>query len=82
MVASFCNSYSPGVDLEDVDSALLIWQTELIFGIEPAGAQQGRVQGVRSVGGHQHLNVASRIEAVQLSIDLRAAVSTLSDHHG
>ena len=69
MVASFCNSYSPGVDLEDVDSALLIGQTELNFAVETAGTQQGRVQGVRSVGGHQHLDVAARIEAVQLSID-------------
>lgn len=34
--------------------------------VQPAGAQQGRVQGVWSVGGHDHLDSVQSIEAVHL----------------
>lgn len=36
------------------------------FTVEPARPQQGRVQGVGSVGGHDHLDSVEGVEAVHL----------------
>lgn len=44
----------------------LIPHTLTDFAVEPAGPQQGRVQGVGSVGGHDHLDSVEGVEAVHL----------------
>lgn len=54
------------------------------FPIQPARPQQGRVQGVRPVGGHDHLDSVQRVEAVHLVQQLEiefpfsSALSTVS----
>lgn len=50
---------------------LQVRQAELDLPVQTAGPHEGRVQGVRSVGGHQHLDVASWVEAVQLVNELQ-----------
>ena len=50
---------------------LQVGQAELDLPVQTSGSHQGRVQGVRSVGGHQHLDVASGVEAVQLVDELQ-----------
>lgn len=50
---------------------LQVRQAELDLPVQTSGSHQGRVQGVRSVGGHQHFDVASRVEAVQLVDELQ-----------
>lgn len=42
------------------------------FTVEPARPQQGRVQGVGSVGGHDHLDPVEGVEAVHLVQQLKA----------
>ena len=55
-----------GVDPQDLGAALLVRQRELDLAIEPAGAQQGRVQHVDPVRGRQDLDPVVRREAVHL----------------
>lgn len=50
---------------------LQVRQAELDLPVQTSGSHQGRVQGVRSVGGHQHFDVASRVEAIQLVDELQ-----------
>mmetsp|Transcript_26420 Transcript_26420/g.82369 ORF Transcript_26420/g.82369 Transcript_26420/m.82369 type:complete len:205 (+) Transcript_26420:486-1100(+) len=64
------HAHGLGVDLEDVRAALEVGQPELDLTVEAARAQQRRVERVRAVRRHEHLDVAARIEAVQLSDDL------------
>jgi len=45
---------------------LQVGQGELDLAVQPAGPHQRRVERVRAVGGHEHLDVAARVEAVQL----------------
>lgn len=44
----------------------LIPHTLTDFAVEPAGPQQGRVQSVGSVGGHDHLDSVEGVKAVHL----------------
>lgn len=53
------------------DAHLQVRQAELDLAVQTAGPHEGRVQGVWSVGGHQHLDVAARVEAVQLVDELK-----------
>ena len=54
------------VDLQDVETSLLIWWRELYLAIDATGSEQGRVQDVDAVGGHDNLDVLGGLEAVQL----------------
>jgi len=54
------------MDLEDVYPALLIRQTEFNLPVESSRSKQGRIQSVGPVGGHQHLDVSTGIEAIEL----------------
>lgn len=45
---------------------LQIWQTKFHFSVQTTRSHQRWIQNVRPVGGHQHFDVASRIETVQL----------------
>lgn len=57
------DAHGPRVDLEDVGAALEIGQAELDLAVEAARSHEGRVEGVRSVGRHEDLDVAARVEA-------------------
>ena len=54
------------VDLHDVQAALLVGQRDLDLAIQTTRTQQGRIQRVRSIRGHDHLHFAERVEAVHL----------------
>lgn len=54
------------MNFEDVYSAFLIRQTKFNLSIQPAWPKQRWVQCVRSVGGHQDLDVAAGIKSIQL----------------
>ena len=58
------------MDLEDRDAALHVRAVEDHLAIEPARAQQRRVENVRPVGGGDHDHVGVRVEAVHLDEDL------------
>jgi len=64
-------AHRPGVDLEDLRAALRVGQAELDLAVEPAGPQQGGVERVGPVGRHQDLDVAPRVEPVELVDDLQ-----------
>ena len=55
-----------GVDLEDLGAALEIRQAELNLPIQPPWAQQSRVQRIRPVGGHEHLDVVPSVKPIEL----------------
>lgn len=58
--------------LRILDNAhLQVGQAELDLPVQTSRSHQGRVQCVRSVGGHQHLDVASRVEAIELVDELQ-----------
>ena len=59
-----------GVDLEDLDAALHVGPVEDDLAVEPARAQQRRVEDVRAVGGGDDDHVGVRVEAVHLDEDL------------
>jgi hypothetical protein len=59
-----------GVDLEDLRTALEVRKAELDLTIQTTGTQQRRVERIGSVGGHQHLDVTTRIEAIELVDEL------------
>uniref|UniRef100_A0A0E9WIL2 Uncharacterized protein n=1 Tax=Anguilla anguilla TaxID=7936 RepID=A0A0E9WIL2_ANGAN len=61
-----CHGHAAGVDLEDPPLGLLIWQGELNLPVDSSGSDKGGVQGLDPVRGHDDLDVASRVEAVQL----------------
>lgn len=75
------------MDLQNFDSGLDFWVRELNFTIYSAWTQQGRVQDVDSVCGHDDLDCLRCLEPVQLiqqlkhsSLDLR--VTPLALHSG
>lgn len=53
------------------DAHLQVRQAKLDLAVQTAWSHEGRVQGVWPVGGHQHLDVATRVEAVQLVDELQ-----------
>mmetsp|Transcript_60436 Transcript_60436/g.143179 ORF Transcript_60436/g.143179 Transcript_60436/m.143179 type:complete len:477 (-) Transcript_60436:8-1438(-) len=58
------------VDLEDLGAPLQIRHAKLHTPVHAARAKQRRVEGIRPVGRHQHLDVAAGVEAVELVHDL------------
>ncbi len=54
------------VNLDDVEAALLVRQRNLNLAVEAARTHQRRVERVRPIGGHDHLDHAERVETVQL----------------
>ena len=59
-----------GVDLEDLEPALLGRPIDGDVAVEPAGAQQGRIEHVGPVGRRQHDHALAGREAVHLGQDL------------
>mmetsp|Transcript_5253 Transcript_5253/g.12581 ORF Transcript_5253/g.12581 Transcript_5253/m.12581 type:complete len:217 (+) Transcript_5253:362-1012(+) len=54
------------MDLQDLHSSLLVGQRDLHLSIQSTRSQQGGVQGVGAVRGHDDLDPAQVVEAVQL----------------
>jgi len=60
------NAHGARVDLEDVRAAFQIGQPKLHFTIETSGTHECWIQSVGSIGGHQHFDVSTWIEAIEL----------------
>ena len=45
------------VDVEDSPLSLLVWERELDFPVDPSGSDQGGVQRLDAVRGHDHFHV-------------------------
>ena len=58
------------MDLHDVDPALLVGVWELDLPVDSTGPEQGGVEDVNSVGGHDDLDVGGRLESVELVEEL------------
>jgi hypothetical protein len=63
-------SHATGVDLEDLSLGLDVGQRELDLAVDTTGTDQRRIQGLDTIGGHQHLDIATRIEAIELVQEL------------
>lgn len=50
---------------------LQVRQAEFDLPVQTTRSHEGRVQGVRSVGGHQHFDVTTWVEAIQLVDELQ-----------
>jgi len=50
---------------------LLIGDAKLHLAVKSAGTHQSRVQSVWSIGCHQHLDIATRLEAIELVDELK-----------
>merc|ERR1712070_932730 len=59
------------VDAQNLAAAIQVWYVELDLTIQTARAKQSRVKSVWSVSGHQHLNVATRVETVEFCHNLK-----------
>jgi hypothetical protein len=57
------------VDLEDAALCGEVWHGELNFAVNAAGAKEGGVQRLDPVGCQQHLDIATRVEPVELRSD-------------
>lgn len=51
-------------------AALIVWQAELDAAVETPRAQERWIERIRTVCRHQHLDVATRVEAVELVDEL------------
>jgi hypothetical protein len=51
-----------GVNLEDFESGGFVGQRNLDFSIQTTGSEEGRVQGVRTIGGHDHFDLKRIIQ--------------------
>ena len=67
------------MDLEDLDAALAVGPVDQHLAIEPAGAQQRRIEDFRPVGGGQQDDAGARIEAVELGQQLVERLLLLVD---
>jgi hypothetical protein len=56
----------PGVNVKDSPLCLFVWERELNLPVDPAGADEGGVETLYAVGGHDDLDVATRVESVEL----------------
>lgn len=54
------------VDLQDVKSSLFVGVGELYLSVDTAGAEQGIVQNIDSIGCHDDLDVCGRLETIKL----------------
>lgn len=57
------------MNLEDVSSGFEVRQRKFDFTVKPTGSKDSRVESVGSVGRHKNLDVAPRLESVQLVDD-------------
>merc|ERR1711988_1922335 len=70
------------VDLEDIETGLLTRVGELDLAVDTAGTEEGRVEDVDSVGGHEDLDVLCRLKSIELVQQLQhgALHFTVSTH--
>jgi hypothetical protein len=67
-----------GVNLEDVGPPRLVRQRNLDLAVQPPRPQQRRVEHVRPVGRHDHLDRAGDVEAVELGEELHERALNLA----
>mmetsp|Transcript_19304 Transcript_19304/g.42066 ORF Transcript_19304/g.42066 Transcript_19304/m.42066 type:complete len:233 (+) Transcript_19304:116-814(+) len=56
----------PRVDLENVQPSVFVWIGKFDLAVDPAGPEQRLVQDIDAIGGHNHLDVVCRLEAIEL----------------
>ena len=54
------------MNLEDLNSSLQVRKTKLYLSVESTWSGKGWIQGIWSVGGHEHFDIASGVESVEL----------------
>ena len=54
------------VDLQDLHTGLFIGKSNLDLSVKTSGSEEGGVEGVGPVGGHEDLDVAPGVETIQL----------------
>ena len=59
------------MDLEDVETSLLVGCREFDFSVNTTWSCQGWIQGIRSISGHEDLDVTSGIETIKLVDDFK-----------
>lgn len=59
------------MNTQDMCSAFVIRQTKLDAPVETTRSEQGRIQRIGSVGGHQHLDITSWVETIKLVDELK-----------
>jgi len=59
------------MNLENLDATLEIREAELNFTIKTTRASESRVQRVRTIGGHEDLNISTGVETIKLIDDLK-----------
>ena len=59
------------MDLENLYSALEVGQAELDLPIESTRTSKCRIKRVRSIRSHEHFDVTSGVETIQLVYDLK-----------
>jgi len=58
------------MDLENLDAALEIRQTELNFAIKTSRTGESWVKGVWAISGHENLDIPTGVETIKLVNDL------------
>jgi len=61
---------SLSVDLEDIESTRFVWQWNLDFPIKSSWSKKSWIQSIRSVGGHNGLNLTKIVETIKLIEEL------------
>lgn len=66
------SKHSPlSVNLQDVRAALDIRKTELNLTVKSSGTEKGGVESVRTIGGHDDLDVSTGVESIKLVDELQ-----------
>mmetsp|Transcript_3643 Transcript_3643/g.8113 ORF Transcript_3643/g.8113 Transcript_3643/m.8113 type:complete len:332 (+) Transcript_3643:111-1106(+) len=60
-----------GMNLEDVATSLQIGQAEFDLAVQSTGSQEGRIQRVWTIGGHENLDIASSVKTIQFGNNLQ-----------
>ncbi len=67
-----------GVNVEDAATGFVVRQRKLDLSVNPARTDQGRIQAVDTVGGHDHLHVTTRVKSVELRKSDKNALKILT----
>ncbi len=70
-------SHLLGVDLEDLHTALEIRESELDLAIKTTRSGKSGVKRIRSVGSHEHLDIATSLETIKLVHNFKHSSSNL-----
>lgn len=54
------------MDAQDMSPALVVRQRKFYTAVQSSGSEEGGIEGVGPIGGHEHLDISTRIKAVEL----------------